>query len=146
LSLATGLFLIQIFHLYWLFTDVILVRLTGESYFVFPAIWGVVSTLLDYSEIPAIISTSILYIHLLRQNFTWKNLLYLLFINIQWLHILWITDEVVVETFELHFQLFHWATVIAWIAILIDYLELPVIYDTAKRLAIEIKNRLTLEK
>jgi hypothetical protein len=139
LSVATGLFILQLFHLYWLFTDVILFKLTGQSYFVFPGIWGVLSSVLDYSEIPAIISTSLLYIHLLRQGFTRKNFFFLLFINIQWLHILWITDEVVVEQFALNFKLFEWANAVAWAAILIDYLELPVIYDTAKRLVAEIR-------
>jgi hypothetical protein len=139
LSVSTVLFAVQLFHLYWLFTDIILVKLTGSSYFPFGEIWGIVSTVLDYSEIPAIISTSILYIHLLRQNFSKKNLFYLLFINIQWIHILWITDEIVIEKFASQFDLFHWANAAAWAAILIDYLELPVIWDTAKRLAAEIK-------
>ncbi len=143
LSIAAGLFLIQLFHLYWLFTDVILVKLTGISYFIFPNIWGVVSTFLDYSEIPALITTTLLYLHLLNKKFTWKNLWYLLFINIQWVHILWITDEIVVDQFSLGFQLFHWANIVAWIAIVIDYLELPVIVDTAKKLVIEIKSRQT---
>lgn len=143
LSVAAGLFAVQLFHLYWLFTDVVLFRLTGQSYFTFPEIWGIISTFLDYSEIPAIISTSLLYIHLLRQKFTAKNFLYLLFINIQWIHILWITDEMVIERFAAHGQLFHWPVLAAWIAIIIDYLELPVIYDTAGRLASEISRRLT---
>ncbi|OGE82727.1 MAG: hypothetical protein A3B10_01725 [Candidatus Doudnabacteria bacterium RIFCSPLOWO2_01_FULL_44_21] len=142
LSIAAGLFLLQIFHLYWLFTDVILLKLTGQSYFAFPDIWGVVSTVLEYTEIPAIISTSLLYIHLLRQNFSWKNIFFLLSINVQWLHILWITDEVVIERFTTHTQFLHWPVLIAWLAILIDYLELPVIYDTAKRLLFEIKSRI----
>lgn len=140
LSITTFLFAAQVFHLYWLFTDVVLFRLTGQSYFVFPGIWGVVSTFLDYSEIPAIISTSILYIHFLRQKFSYKNFFYLLFINIQWIHILWITDEIVVEKFNQNLDIFHWGLVASWIAIAIDYLELPVIIDTAKKLYLEIKN------
>lgn len=141
LTATTLLFFIQIFHLYWLFTDVVLLRLTGTSYFVFPSFWGAVSTFLDYSEIPAIISTSILYLHFLREKFTAKNFLYLLFINIQWLHILWITDEVVIEHFTQYEGIFQWHAAVAWLAILIDYLELPVIYDTVKRTIIEIKNQ-----
>lgn len=139
LSVSTALFAVQLFHLYWLFTDVILLKLTGSSFFAFDEIWGIVSTVLDYSEIPAIISTSILYVHLLRQNFSKKNLFYLLFINIQWIHILWITDEIVIEKFANQFDLFHWANAVAWVAIMIDYLELPVIWDTTKRLYREIK-------
>jgi hypothetical protein len=142
LSVATLLFVVQLFHLYWLFTDVILFKLTGQSYFGLNDVWGVVSTFLDYSEIPAIISSSVLYVHLLRKKWTTKNFLYLLFINIQWIHILWITDEIVVEQFSEGFNLFHWANAAAWVAILIDYLELPVIWDTTKRLVSEIKNQL----
>lgn len=141
LSIVTFLFAVQIFHLYWLFTDVVLLRLTGQSYFVFPNIWGVISIFLDYSEIPAIVSTTILYLHFLRQKFTYKNFFYLLFINIQWIHILWITDEIVVERFA-HAELLHWPIFLAWIAIAIDYLELPVIFDTAKNLVFEIKKSL----
>lgn len=139
LAITSFLFSLQLFHLYWLFTDVVLLRLTQESYFGLSRIWGVISTFIDYSEIPAIISTSVLYIHLLRQKFSYKNFFYLFFINIQWIHILWITDEIVIERFTQHLKLLHWPVLIAWLAIIIDYLELPVIYDTAKRLYKEIK-------
>jgi hypothetical protein len=139
LSVTTVLFLLQIFHLYWLFTDVILFKLTGESYFGLSQIWGVISTVIDYSEIPALISTNILYIHLIRQKFSYKYLWFLIALNIQWLHLFWITDEIVVDQFSTAVQLLHWSNFVAWIAILIDYLELPVMYDTAKRLLKEIK-------
>ncbi|MDP4000775.1 MAG: hypothetical protein Q8P83_00845 [bacterium] len=142
LSITTLLFFVQIFHLYWLFTDIIVFRLTGKSAFVFPSFWGALSTFLDYTEIPAIVSTSILYIHFLREKFTTKNFLFLLFINIQWLHILWITDEIVVETFTGHNSFLVWSATVAWLAILIDYLELPIIYDTVKKTIIEIKRTL----
>ncbi len=142
LSIATLLFFVQLFHLYWLFTDVILFKLTGQSYFVFPSIWGTVSAFLDYTEIPAIIATTVLYIHILRKEFTYKTVWLLLALNIQWIHMLWITDEVVVERLSNSAHLFHWANWLAWIAILIDYLELPVIYDTVKRLVNEIKTKL----
>jgi hypothetical protein len=111
---------------------------------VFPEFWGTLSTILDYTEIPAIISTSILYIHFLREKFSYKHVLYLLFINIQWLHIIWITDEVVVQTFTGETGVFIWPATLAWIAIAIDYLELPVIYDTLKRTIIEIRNKLVV--
>ena len=141
LSIATLLFFVQLFHLYWLFSDIILSKFTGHSHFLFPSIWGTVSAFLDYSEIPAIITTTVLYLHLLRKEFGYKILWLLLALNIQWIHILWITDEVVIERFNESFSLFHWANWLAWIAILIDYLELPVIYDTVKRLVAEIKNK-----
>ena len=140
LSITTFLFLLQLFHLYWLFTDVILQKLTGHSYFVFPSFWGTLSTVLDYTEIPALISTSLVYINQLRLTGKTSNLWYLFALNIQWLHLFWITDQVVIEKFGHANSFFHWANIIAWIAILIDYAELPVMYDTAKQTAIELQN------
>ncbi len=138
LILTTFLFLLQVFHLYWLFTDVVLLRLTGHSYFLLKPIWGQFSIFFDYSEIPALISTTILYAHYLRQKFSYKHLFYLLFLNIQWLHILWITDEYVIEQLSGVGSLIHWGNTLAWIAIAIDYLELPVIFDTTKQTIKEI--------
>ena len=133
LSLTTFLFVLQAFHLYWLFTDVVLRRLTGESFFVFPPFWGALSTILDYTEIPALISTSFVYLHELRKTGNKKNLFYLAALNIQWLHLFWITDQVVVEQFGRPTGYLHWATIVSWIAILIDYAELPVMLDTLKK-------------
>jgi hypothetical protein len=141
LIITTFLFLLQLFHLYWLFTDVVLFKLTGKSYFLLAPVWGQMSIFFDYSEVPALITTTILYIHYLRQKFSYKSLIYLLFLNIQWLHILWITDEYVVEQFT-DSSIFVWANVLAWIAILIDYLELPVIWDTLKESIKEVKKYL----
>ncbi len=138
LTITVFLFLLQLFHLYWMFTDIILVKLTGHSYFGLSRVWGVFSTFIDYSEIPALISTNILYIHLLRQKFSYKYVWFLFSLNIQLLHMFWITDEIVIEKFSSNFHLFHWSNLVAWIAILIDYLEVPVIYDTAKRLLVEV--------
>ncbi|HYE22768.1 MAG TPA: hypothetical protein VD998_04235 [Verrucomicrobiae bacterium] len=142
LVFTSFLFLLQIFHLYWLFTEVILFRLTGRSFFFLEPIWGQLSILFDYSEIPALISTSILYIHFLRQKFTYKSLLYLIFINIQWLHLFWITDEYVFEHLVEQGDLIEFTPWLAWVAIAIDYLELPVIYDTLKESIREIKKYL----
>lgn len=139
LTVTTFLFLLQLFHLYWLFTDVVLMRLTGRSFFILPPFWGLLSTILDYTEIPALISTSLIYIHLLREKFEKKNLLYLFLLNIQWLHLFWITDQVVVERIGLSQGYLHWATIVAWVAILIDYAELPVMYDTARQTVIALK-------
>src|SRR5690606_19146011 len=85
----------------------------------------------DYLEIPAIISTSLVYIHELREKFNYKSLIFLFFLNSQWLHLFWITDEIVIETFtgSALVQIPVW---LAWFAILIDYLELPVVYDTLR--------------
>ena len=116
LAIATFLFALQLFHLYWLFTDVVIVKLTGESYFGLARIWGVISVFIDYSEIPAIISTNILYLHLIRQKFSYKYLWLLFALNIQWLHLFWITDEIVVEKFSANVKLLHWSNLAASIA------------------------------
>jgi len=137
-AIAAFLFLLQLFHLYWLFTDVVLTRLTGESYFWLDAFWGKFSIFFDYTEVPAIITTSLLYIHQLRQGFNGKALFFLLLLNTQWLHILWITDEYVVTQFS-GADLVVWSAALAWVAILIDFLELPVIYDTTRQAIAEIR-------
>jgi hypothetical protein len=41
----------------------------------------------------------------------------------------WLTHEVVVDTFTGN-SLIAWSVLVAWVAILIDYLEVPVIVDT----------------
>ncbi len=135
-TIASFLFALQLFHLYWLFTDVVLERLTGRSYFFLDSVWGRYSIFFDYTEVPALVTTSFVYIHRLREKFSYKNLLYLLMVNSQWLHILWITDEFVLDQFAGR-DIFIWGSALAWIAILIDFLELPVIYDTIKQTAQE---------
>ena len=101
-----------------------------------PSRWLII--LVDYTEIPALISVSLVYVNDLRKRgASLKPILYLLFLNSQLLHIFWITDEFVVssgagETSSLPVWL-------AYVAILIDYLELPVIYDTVKRLAVTLR-------
>ena len=135
LVVTTGVFLLQLFHLYWLFTDVGLQRLTGRSFFGQGAVAEVVglsSLIADYLEIPTLISASLLYLNELRRGFTWKAAGFLLMLNTQWLHIFWITDEVVVQYFAGPVAP-QWNAVLAWVAILIDFLELPVIYDTLRR-------------
>lgn len=138
LSATTFLFLLQAFHLYWLLTDVVLLRITGQSFFVFPPFWSTISTVLDYTEIPALISTSLVYINQLRLKFSWREVRFLIFLNIQWLHLFWITDQVVLEHFN-RSAYFHWSILVAWVAILIDYAELPVMYDTARLAILEFK-------
>lgn len=133
--IATALFTTQVIHLIWLSLFVIAGRLTGQPLWDPTGFWQAVLVLVDYVEIPALIATSLLYISLLRQNQeVKKSIWYLVLVNSQWLHIFWITDEFVVEIFTSSGQ---YATILpawlAWIAILIDYLELPVIYDTIKR-------------
>jgi hypothetical protein len=54
------------------------------------------------------------------------------------LHIFWITDEVVVAqlTGEALVMMPMW---LSWVAIFIDYLELPVIYDTIKKAILSLR-------
>ena len=136
LVVTTGVFLLQLFHLYWLFTDVVLQRLTGRSFFgegTVAEMVGLSSLIADYLEIPTLISASLLYVNeLRRKGFSWRALGFLVMLNTQWLHIFWITDEVVVQYFAGPVAP-QWNALLAWVAILIDFLELPVIYDTLRR-------------
>ncbi|MDQ3045832.1 MAG: hypothetical protein M3R06_11895 [Chloroflexota bacterium] len=139
-AIAAGLFLLQLVHLYWLSTDVVIARLTGEPWFSPNDLFQFLILIVDYTEIPALIGTSLIYINELRKGRRLKPLLYLLFLNSQWLHIFWITDEFVVG--ELGDggggTLPGW---LAWVAIGIDYLEIPVIIDTIRRLIRALRAR-----
>jgi hypothetical protein len=118
-------------HLIWLTVDVVWLRLFGTQLIVLTEWFEWLIVLVDYTEIPALISVSLIYIHELRTSFSWKKILYLFFLNIQLLHMFWITDEFVVATLASSAPLMPaW---LAWIAILIDYLELPVMWDTVLR-------------
>ena len=64
-----------------------------------------------------------------------------MFLNSQWLHIFWITDEYVSAELAGAGAASALPGWLAWVAILIDYLELPVIYDTLKRLATAVRER-----
>ena len=131
-GVSAVLFLLQVAHLYWLATDVIAERLVGVSYF--PASETVIVLLLfvDYIEIPTLISVSLIYVNELRKGFNWRSATLLFLLNTQWLHIFWITDELAVSIFtgEQSTVLPVW---LAWVAILIDYLEVPVMIDTVWR-------------
>jgi hypothetical protein len=138
IAIAAVLFALQLVHLYWLATDVIATKLFGTSFFPVSGFWQWVLVLIDYTEIPAIITTSLVYINEYRKGKKIKSLLYLFFINSQWLHLFWITDEFVIESFRGAEQTLLPAW-LALIAILIDYLELPVIFDTLKKLINSLK-------
>lgn len=132
--IAATLFITQILHLVWLSLFVIAGRLTGEPIWEPSGFSESLLILFDYFEIPAIIATSLLYINKLRKNEDFRrSLRNLIFVNSQWLHIFWITDEFIIDKFTGAAQ---YSTVLpiwlAWVAIMIDYLELPVIYDTVK--------------
>lgn len=146
LSIAFFLFSLQIIHLYWLATDIILKKLIGFSLFTPTEFFQIGLILVDYTEIPALFSVSLIYLNSIRKKFNLKDLLYLFMILSQFLHIFWITDEFVLEAF-LNTQkttiLPFWLSILA---ILIDYLELPVIYDTLKKLVRAIKERKDLDE
>ncbi len=125
---ATVLFLLQLIHLIWLTCNVVLFRLFGVTLIPQQLDWLI--GIVDYTEIPALISVSFLYLNeVFLGKATRKTWLYLLLLNSQWFHLFWITDEVVVENFTGH-ALVTIPSWLAWIGILIDYLELPVMLDT----------------
>ena len=131
LRLTAVLFLLQIIHLIWLTSNVVVFRLFGVSFF--PHWLDGLVAIVDYTEIPALISVSLVYVNEIfigRANT--KTWLYLFLLNTQWLHLFWITDEVVVANFtgQAAVAIPLW---LAWIGISIDYLEIPVMWDTIKK-------------
>jgi hypothetical protein len=136
LVVTTALFLLQLFHLYWLFTDVVLKRLTGRSYFAFPAGGLVLYVLIDYLEIPTHLSAMVMYFYEFRRGIRLKSLLFFVLLQLHWVHLLWITDDVVVNTFTAH-TLLTWGGFAAWVAIGIDYIEVPIIVDRLRQVYLE---------
>lgn len=130
-AIAAGLFATQIVHLIWLSGNAVTPRLFDFQFFSLEGDAQILIAVVDYLEIPAIVSASLLYILDFRKGFALKSLLMLFFINSQWLHLFWITDEVVIATLTDTAQ--SWPVLLAWAAILIDYLELPVIFDTLRQ-------------
>jgi hypothetical protein len=139
LGIAALLFTLQLVHLYWLTTHVVFSKAFGISYFNPSEAFESILVLVDYTEIPALISVSLVYINKLRQKYDFKSALYLIFLNSQWLHIFWITDEFVIKHFLGHTGPEVLPVWLAWLAIFIDYLELPVIYDTLKEFTKTLK-------
>lgn len=142
--IAAGLFVLQLIHLYWLSAHVVSHRLIGASLWDPSNFLEVVIILVDYTEIPALIATSVVYINELRKKRSShvKEWLYLFFINIQFVHIFWITDEFVVDQFMGAAQATVLPVWLAWIAIMIDYLELPVIFETLKKALVLVKQKI----
>jgi hypothetical protein len=141
IGVASLLFLLQLVHLYWLSADVVADRLAGSSYFSPDGLFYYAILVVDYTELPALLSVSLVYINELRKGWSWKPLLFLLFLNSQWLHIFWITDEFVTAEFSAGAAGSSLPGWLAWVAILIDYLELPVIYDTLRKFAIAVREQ-----
>ncbi len=132
------LFTWQLVHLYWLTTDVVLFRIFGVTYFPVGRFWQTLLILVDYIEIPALIMTSFFYAYEFSKNFRVKNIVYLVLLNSQWLHLFWITDTFVIHQFWAGAEGTILPVWLAWVAIGIDYLELPVIYDTLKKAGAQI--------
>ncbi len=131
LRLATVLFALQLVHLLWMTTNVVFFRLWGIS--LFPKFLEPALALVDYLEIPALIFVTLVYVNdILKKEKTAKAWWYIVFLNTQWIHLFWITDEIILANFMGTAPILIPAW-LSWIAILIDYLELPVMYDTIKK-------------
>lgn len=131
----------QILHLYWLTTHVVAERVWGFPIFNPNNFYQYLLIIADYFEIPALISGTLLYAHSLKEGSVKKNLIFIILINSQWLHLFWITDEFVLDRFH-HSDPTILPVWLAWTAIAIDYLELPVIYDTIKKTILNFKFKL----
>ncbi|MBI3261274.1 hypothetical protein HYZ64_02805 [Candidatus Berkelbacteria bacterium] len=129
--LSTALFLLQIIHLVWLGTHAISLELTGRS--LFPQNLSFLIALVDYTEIPALIGVSLIYINeIVGGTATRKTYLLLALLLSQVLHMFWITDEIVLVTLAGAAPIAI-PRALAFVAIAIDYLEVPVMVDTARR-------------
>jgi hypothetical protein len=134
LKIAFVLISLQLIHLYWLTADVVIQRIIGESILGVPqsSPLFIFFIIIDYIEIPALVAGLTYYalsIYKHEKGYA-KNILLLAMLAIQVFHIFWITDEIVYDTFfgssSSAVEIPYYA---AWVAILIDYLELPVIAD-----------------
>lgn len=135
LKIAFVLISLQIIHLYWLTTDVVLQRITGESFFIFVKEFLPIFVVVDYIEIPALVA-GITFYSLLLYNKSFRrgyNFAFLLFLVLQVYHIFWLTDEIVYEIL-LESDIADIPPIAAWIAIAIDYLEIFVMVDLFRRL------------
>ena len=96
---------------------------------------------MDYTEIPALITTGLIYVNELRKGYRLSSLIYLLLLATQILHIFCITDEFIMDSFVQVARQTVLPVWLAWVAILIDYLEVPVMIDTSRRLMAALKRR-----
>ncbi len=146
LRIAFVLISLQLIHIYWLTADVVIQRITGES--VLAVQQGsplfVFFIIIDYVEIPALIAGLTYYSLSIykREKGSTKNALLLSMLAVQVFHIFWITDEMVYDSFfgapSGSLEIPYYA---AWVAILIDYLELPVIFDLFYRTIVKGERR-----
>src|ERR671932_169560 len=133
LKIAFILISLQLVHLYWLTADVVIQRITQKSILSVPhgSPLFIFFIIIDYIEIPALVAGLTYYaLSIYRhEKGSIKNALLLAMLAIQVFHIFWITDDVVYNTFFGSSSAVEIPYYAAWVAILIDYLELPVIAD-----------------
>jgi len=135
LNMKVAFFLIslQVIHLYWLTTDVAMPRAFGGEWFAFPQVPEMLFVVIDYLELPALFSGITFYLLLIRKRENLKkNASLLLMLALQVLHIFWITDEFVVQSL-LQADGVALPVYLAWVAIMIDYLEIPVMVDLFRK-------------
>lgn len=108
----------------------VLQRIVAQSYFGLPKVLLPLFIVVDYIEIPALVSGITYYLFSLLRGevYSRRNILFLILLGTQVVHIFWITDEIVYESL-LGNDLVALPVYFAWIAILIDYLEIPVMVD-----------------
>jgi hypothetical protein len=121
---------LQILHLYWLTADVVLQRISGQSYLGLPKELLPLFIVVDYIEIPALVSGITFYLFSIFKGEPnpRKDVIFLILLALQVVHIFWLTDEIVYESL-LGNDLITIPLYLTWIAILIDYLEIPVMID-----------------
>lgn len=141
LLLTVSLFLLQLIHLYWLAADVVAMRLVHHSYFDLSGLSYYIVLFVDYTEIPALVSAGLIYVHELRKHYSFRAVLYICLLLSQVIHMFWITDEFVVTAFSNQSPWLPIPAWLAWVAIAIDYLEVPVIIDTVKRLIVALRHK-----
>jgi hypothetical protein len=133
LKIAFVLISLQLVHLYWLTADVVIQRITQKSALAVPhgSPLFIFFIIIDYIEIPALVAGLTYYALSIykHEKGSIKNSLLLVMLAIQVFHIFWITDDVVYNTFFGSSSAVEIPYYAAWVAILIDYLELPVIAD-----------------
>ena len=142
LKIAFVLISLQLVHLYWLTSDVVVKRITGEGGLSVGGPLLVFFIVIDYIEIPALVAGLTYYaLNVYNREKAAKNAILLTMLAVQVFHIFWITDEVVYDTFFGPSSAVEIPYYAAWVAILIDYLELPVIVDLFYRTIVKGKRR-----
>lgn len=145
LRVAFVLISLQLIHLYWLTADIVVKRIvqdesgglsqTGLLFLLFVVI--------DYIEIPALVAGLTYYgVSIYRRTEKRsRNALFFALLAVQAFHIFWITDEVVYETLIGSSSAVQLPYIASWVAIAVDYLELPVIGDLFYRTMVRGQRR-----